>query len=343
MAPDQQLIADLLAAGASSAVQDSPAGNTPLLLAVKLGGPAGLVLAKLLLLQQSGGVSCSHVSAAGLCAGADAGGSAFRDRCSIDASNAAGETALGLAAAAALAGKPAPTPAASKAAAAAAAAMAAAAQSSAYVAQQLLGVVLSGQPTVPEQLGATLLQAGLLGKLPDEITAQVSGPWHAIMHNHNMMVAYAGAACSALFALVLLWKHVCSCWQVAAQPLREHSICESIQRSIAQELTQVWGRHKEYDMLWPCMTELLSAVWLPAQQLVALLPAEAVTLAAAAVSLPQPLTFQSLLGLRLYRTAVAQLVKTSGKEPGAPQVKHCACYGCGTHRFSGSYNKSHRC
>jgi hypothetical protein len=57
------------------------------------------------------------------------------------------------------------------------------------------------------------------------------------------------------------------------------------------------------------------------QQLVALLPAEAVTHAAAAVSLPQPLTFQSLLGLKLYRTAVVQLVKTSGKEPGAPQVQ----------------------
>jgi hypothetical protein len=172
-APDQQLIADLLAAGASSAVQDRPAGNNPLLLAMKLGGPAGLALAKLLLQQQRG---LSPVSTAGDSAGAGAGGSGLQDRCSIDASNAAGETALGLAAAAALAGsapagKPSPTPAASKAAAAAAAA--AAAQSSADVAQQLLGVVLSGQPTVPEQLGATLLQAGLSGKLPDAITAQV--------------------------------------------------------------------------------------------------------------------------------------------------------------------------
>jgi hypothetical protein len=167
-APDQQLVADLLAAGASAAVQDSPAGNTPLLLAVKLGGPAGLALAKLLLQQQSG--------TAGTCAGAC--GSALQDseKRSIDASNTAGETALSLAAAAALAGsapagKPAGAPGASKAAAAAAAA--AAAQSSADVAQQLLGVVLSGQPAVPEQLGAMLLQAGLSGKLPDAITAQV--------------------------------------------------------------------------------------------------------------------------------------------------------------------------
>jgi hypothetical protein len=60
---------------------------------------------------------------------------------------------------------------------------------------------------------------------------------------------------------------------------------------------------------------------LPNLQLVVMLPAEAVSRAAAAASLPQPLTFQGLLGLKLYRTAVAQLVKTSGKEPGAPQVQ----------------------
>ncbi|WIA35240.1 hypothetical protein OEZ86_003701 [Tetradesmus obliquus] len=121
-APDLQLVSDLLAAGASAAAQDSPARNTPLLLAVKAGGPAG-------------------------------------------------------------------------------------------------------RPAVPEQLGATLLEAGLSGKLPDAVTAQ----------------------------------------------------------------------------------------------LVALLPAEAVARAAAAACLPQPLTFQGLLGLKLHRTAVAHLVKSSGKEPGAPQ------------------------
>jgi hypothetical protein len=61
-------------------------------------------------------------------------------------------------------------------------------------------------------------------------------------------------------------------------------------------------------------------------QLVALLPAEAVARAAAAASLPQPLTFQGLLSCKLYRTAVAHLVKTSGKEPGAPQVRAEACH-----------------
>lgn len=55
-------------------------------------------------------------------------------------------------------------------------------------------------------------------------------------------------------------------------------------------------------------------------QLVMLLPAEVVERAAAAASLNQPLTFTGLLGKKLYRTAVAHLVKTSGKEPGAPQV-----------------------
>ncbi|WIA15048.1 hypothetical protein OEZ85_001748 [Tetradesmus obliquus] len=159
-APDLQLVSDLLAAGASAAAQDSPARNTPLLLAVKAGGPAG--------------------KAAAPAAGAGKG---------------------------------------------AAAAAAAAAQSSVDAAQQLLAVVLAGRPAVPEQLGATLLEAGLSGKLPDAVTAQ----------------------------------------------------------------------------------------------LVALLPAEAVARAAAAACLPQPLTFQGLLGLKLHRTAVAHLVKSSGKEPGAPQ------------------------
>lgn len=71
-----------------------------------------------------------------------------------------------------------------------------------------------------------------------------------------------------------------------------------------------------------CLTHtLLCSAVCPNPQLVALLPIEAVTCAAAAVLLPQPLTFQGLLGLKLYRTAVAQLVKSSGTEPGAPQVR----------------------
>jgi hypothetical protein len=96
----------------------------------------------------------------------------LQDRCSINAENAAGENALSLAAAAALAGGAA----AGKAAPSKAAAAAAAAQSDkscADVAHELLGVVLSGQPDVPEQLGGQLLEAGLTGKLPDAVTAQV--------------------------------------------------------------------------------------------------------------------------------------------------------------------------
>uniref|UniRef100_A0A383VC11 Uncharacterized protein n=1 Tax=Tetradesmus obliquus TaxID=3088 RepID=A0A383VC11_TETOB len=216
-APDLQLVSDLLAAGASAAAQDSPARNTPLLLAVKAGGPASVALAQLLL--QAG--SCQEPAT--VAGRARPGDAPLQDRCNINASNAAGETALSLAAAAALAGKAAaPAAGAGKGAAAAAAA---AAQSSVDAAQQLLAVVLSGRPAVPEQLGATLLEAGLSGKLPDAVTAQ----------------------------------------------------------------------------------------------LVALLPAEAVARAAAAACLPQPLTFQGLLGLKLHRTAVAHLVKSSGKEPGAPQ------------------------
>jgi hypothetical protein len=177
-------------------VQDSPARNTLLLLAVKLGGPAGLALATLLL-QQRGN---SQGNEAAACAGA--GDTLLQDRCSIDASNAAGETALSLAAAAALAGsvpagKAAPAPGASKAAAAAAAA--AAARSSADVAQQMLSVVLLGQPAVPEQLGATLLEAGLSGKLPDAIAAQVISAM--IM---KFFRGYFANRC-AVFAVLLLW------------------------------------------------------------------------------------------------------------------------------------------
>jgi hypothetical protein len=95
----------------------------------------------------------------------------LQDRCSINAENAAGKSALSLAAAAALAGGAAAGKAAPSKAAAAAAAQSD--KSCADVAHELLGVVLSGQPDVPEQLGGQLLKAGLTGKLPDAVTAQV--------------------------------------------------------------------------------------------------------------------------------------------------------------------------
>lgn len=55
-------------------------------------------------------------------------------------------------------------------------------------------------------------------------------------------------------------------------------------------------------------------------QLVSAVSPAVVSQAAVAAKTPQPLTFSGLLSLKLYQTAVAYLVKTTGQHPGAPQV-----------------------
>lgn len=112
-------------------MQDCPAGNTPLLLAVKQGGGVGLALAKLLL---------------------------QATRSNVDAANAAGDTAVKLAATAALA---------------AAAGAKKPAAASTDVAFGMLQLVVAQKPAVTEELGITLLIKGLTGVLPDTVTAQV--------------------------------------------------------------------------------------------------------------------------------------------------------------------------
>ncbi|KAF8060498.1 histidine--tRNA ligase [Scenedesmus sp. PABB004] len=137
-APDAQLVEALLAAGAARGAQGGAGGDTPLLLAVKRGGAAGLALARQLL--GPGGDS----SGSGSCGGGSCG-----DACGINAADAAGGTAVALAGAAA------------------------SAPSAGEPALQLLGLLLAHQAALPAELGADLLRRGLARQLPDGVTAQL--------------------------------------------------------------------------------------------------------------------------------------------------------------------------
>lgn len=105
-------------------------------MAVKLGGSKGLELAKTLL-------STARPAA---------------DSDSVDTVNAAGESAVILAAEAVLASGQVYTDAAAGGTAAA---------------LDILSLLLEQKPQVPEQLAATLLEKGLSGVLSDAVTAQV--------------------------------------------------------------------------------------------------------------------------------------------------------------------------
>eukprot|EP00878_Enallax_costatus_P044984 GHUV01053803.1.p1 GENE.GHUV01053803.1~~GHUV01053803.1.p1 ORF type:complete len:376 (+),score=151.19 GHUV01053803.1:162-1289(+) len=209
LTPDIQLVSALLAAGASAAVQDAASGNTPLMMAVKLGASKGLELARTLVTSSPAGPAADTAAT-----------------CWINAVNAAGESAVTMAAAAALSGGPAAVTAAGGGSAAAAALSNSGAGTAAgSAAVEMLGLLLERKPDVPGQLAASLLQKGLSGALSDGITAQV----------------------------------------------------------------------------------------------MSLVPEDVVQQAATAAKVPQPLSFPGLLGMKLYRTAVVHLVKTTGQDPGAPQ------------------------
>lgn len=142
-APDLDLIAALINTGAPLSVQDKATGNTPLLSALKLGGMMGLNLAKLLL------------EAAGTTA----------DGCNMTAVNTAGESALTLAASAALTKANSNTAEASE---------------DKTAAFDMLSLLLERKPEVPEQLATALLVKGLAGNLPDHITSQVGNTLSAL-------------------------------------------------------------------------------------------------------------------------------------------------------------------
>lgn len=151
-----RLVSELLSSGASAAVQDGATGNTPLLLAVKLGGAAGLAVARLLLPGLQGKSSSSEEACT---------------TCSINATNGAGETALALAAASALgaAGSTSGSTGSTKPGSAPAAIV----DGNREAALDMLSLILAHNPAVPADLGASLLVSGLTGTLPDSIAAQV--------------------------------------------------------------------------------------------------------------------------------------------------------------------------
>lgn len=157
----------LVEAGASPAVQDKATGNTPLMMAILLGGSKGLELAKALLTTSPAGPA------------ADAAAT-----CWLNAVNAAGESAITLAAAAAIGGSPAGvTTAKGVPAAAASLSNNGAGTSDRSAAGEMLGLLLERKPDVPGQLAATLLQKGFAGTLSDGMTAQVSDVRNQLLLN----------------------------------------------------------------------------------------------------------------------------------------------------------------
>lgn len=185
--PGMQLVSALVAAGADPLLARSSDGSTPLLLAAKAGGQVGLELAKALLQGGSNSSSlqaerrqqqqqASDTQATGtLWCRMDVDSEPLSQTSSssssgLDAANAAGETAVGVAAAAVLASVnisggqagSAQGPVAGSRAAASSAAQ-----------QELLMLLLDQRPSVPQQLSSALLQQGLSRNLPDSLTAKV--------------------------------------------------------------------------------------------------------------------------------------------------------------------------
>lgn len=191
--PDMQLVSALVSAGADPTLARYSDGSTPLLLAAKAGGQVGLALAKALLLgsnssrkslaqhqqQQDGTPSGTLWCRLDDEAASAPGSSSSSSSCGgVDAANAAGETAVGVAAAAVLAsvavadGQGAGAQPRGAVAAATAAGQAAAQQ-------ELLVLLLDQHPKVPQQLASAMLEQGLREKLPDSLTAKVGhlGTW----------------------------------------------------------------------------------------------------------------------------------------------------------------------
>lgn len=154
----------LVAAGADATLPRSSDSNTPLLLAAKAGGQAGLALAKALIQTSSSSSTSQQQAQTGreeasslwcpLDADSPRLGSTSSSAGGVNTANAAGETAVGVTAAAVLGNLSKPT-------------AAAAAQ------QELLVLLLGQQARLPQHQAQALLQQGLAGKLSDSLTAKV--------------------------------------------------------------------------------------------------------------------------------------------------------------------------
>ena len=182
--PDLQLVSALVAAGARPAAPRTSDGNTPLHLAVKAGGQAGLALAKAMLqpgVRNSGQQSSLWCPPSTDCEGAAAAAADYSSTGGLDAANITGQTAVGLAAAAVL-GALRDTAQGGRAAGSTAALGAADAQ------QELLALLLSQGPQLPEELAVSLLQHGFTGRLSDRLTAQVG----LMVLDRSHIVAFAG-------------------------------------------------------------------------------------------------------------------------------------------------------